>query len=56
MIALYRLVTLGLILGLWWLAARALYRRRVFITLSDGAAEAVARYFAELGRSAAQLV
>jgi DNA-binding MarR family transcriptional regulator len=31
-------------------------RRRVFITLSDGAAEAMARYFAELGRSAAQLV
>jgi hypothetical protein len=31
-------------------------RRRVFITLSDHAAEAMARYFAELGRSAAQLV
>jgi hypothetical protein len=31
-------------------------RRRVFITLSDGAAEAMARYFAELGRSAAQLI
>jgi DNA-binding transcriptional ArsR family regulator len=31
-------------------------RRRVFITLSDYAAEAMARYFAELGRSAAQLV
>lgn len=31
-------------------------RRRVFITLSDPAAEAMARYFAEVGRSAAQLV
>ena len=31
-------------------------RRRVFITLTDGAADAMARYFAELGRSAAQLV
>lgn len=31
-------------------------RRRVFITLSDHAAEAMARYFAELGRNAAQLV
>jgi len=28
----------------------------VFITLSEHAAEAMARYFAELGRSAAQLV
>jgi hypothetical protein len=31
-------------------------RRRVFITLSAPAADAMARYFAELGRSAAQLV
>jgi len=31
-------------------------RRRVFITLSDDAAEAMARYFAELGRSSAQLI
>src|SRR5688500_14680489 len=31
-------------------------RRRVSITLSDPAADAMARYFAELGRSAAQLV
>lgn len=31
-------------------------RRRVFITLSDRAADAMARYFAELGRSGAQLV
>jgi DNA-binding transcriptional ArsR family regulator len=31
-------------------------RRRVFITLSDPAADAMARYFAELGRSGAQLV
>ncbi len=31
-------------------------RRRAFITLSDCAADAMARYFAELGRSAAQLV
>ena len=31
-------------------------RRRVFITLTDAAADAMARYFAELGRSAAQLV
>jgi hypothetical protein len=31
-------------------------RRRVFITLSDDAAEAMARYFAELGRNAAQSV
>jgi hypothetical protein len=31
-------------------------RRRVFITLSDHAAEAMAHYFAELGRSAAQPV
>jgi hypothetical protein len=31
-------------------------RRRVFITLSDDAADAMARYFAELGRAAAQLV
>ena len=30
-------------------------RRRVFITLSEVAADGVARYFAELGRSAAQL-
>ena len=31
-------------------------RRRVFITLTDPAAEAMARYFAEVGRSAAQVV
>jgi DNA-binding transcriptional ArsR family regulator len=31
-------------------------RRRVFITLSDRAADAMARYFAELGRDTAQLV
>src|SRR5690606_16707066 len=31
-------------------------RRRVFITLTDRAVDAMARYFAELGRSAAQLV
>jgi hypothetical protein len=31
-------------------------RRRVFITLTDHAADAMARYFAELGRSAVQLV
>jgi hypothetical protein len=31
-------------------------RRRAFITLTDNAADAMARYFAELGRSAAQLV
>ena len=31
-------------------------RRRVFIALSDHAADAMARYFAELGRSAARLV
>jgi hypothetical protein len=31
-------------------------RRRVFITLTDPAAEAMARYFAEVGRSATQLV
>ncbi|OYW44943.1 MAG: MarR family transcriptional regulator [Sphingomonadales bacterium 32-68-7] len=31
-------------------------RRRAFIALTDRAAEAMARYFAELGRSAAQLV
>jgi DNA-binding MarR family transcriptional regulator len=31
-------------------------RRRAFITLSDPAAEAMARYFAELGRSAPQLI
>ncbi len=31
-------------------------RRRVFITLSDSAADAMAKYFAEVGRSAAQLV
>jgi hypothetical protein len=31
-------------------------RRRVFITLSDHAAEAMALYFAELGRSAAKLL
>jgi DNA-binding MarR family transcriptional regulator len=31
-------------------------RRRAFIALSDKAAEAMARYFAELGRNAAQLV
>jgi len=31
-------------------------RRRAFIALSDGAAEGMARYFAEVGRSAAQLV
>lgn len=31
-------------------------RRRVFISLTDRAADAMARYFAELGRSAAQLV
>ena len=31
-------------------------RRRVFITLSDQAADGMARYFAELGNSAAQLV
>ena len=31
-------------------------RRRVFITLSDPAVDAMARYFAELGKSAVQLV
>ncbi|MEO0062687.1 MAG: hypothetical protein RLZZ08_1247 [Pseudomonadota bacterium] len=31
-------------------------RRRVFITLSEGTADAMARYFVELGRSAAQMV
>lgn len=31
-------------------------RRRAFIALSDKAADAMARYFAEIGRSAAQLV
>jgi hypothetical protein len=31
-------------------------RRRVFITLTDRAAEAMARYFAELGRNAAEVV
>jgi len=31
-------------------------RRRAFIALSDHAAEAMARYFAEIGRTAAQLV
>ena len=31
-------------------------RRRAFIALSDKAAEGMARYFAELGRNAAQLV
>jgi DNA-binding transcriptional ArsR family regulator len=31
-------------------------RRRVFIALTDRAAEAMARYFAQVGRSAAQLV
>ena len=31
-------------------------RRRVFISLSDHGAEAMARYFAKLGKSAAQLV
>ena len=31
-------------------------RRRAFIALSDSAADAMARYFAEVGRSAAQLV
>ena len=31
-------------------------RRRVFITLSDPAVDAMARYFAELGRNAAQVV
>jgi DNA-binding MarR family transcriptional regulator len=31
-------------------------RRRAFVALTDRAAEAMARYFAELGRSAARLV
>ena len=31
-------------------------RRRAFITLTDRAADAMARYFAELGKAAAQLV
>jgi hypothetical protein len=31
-------------------------RRRVFITLSDRAADAMARYFAELGKNAARLI
>jgi DNA-binding MarR family transcriptional regulator len=31
-------------------------RRRAFVTLTDSAAEAMARYFAEIGRSAARLV
>jgi DNA-binding MarR family transcriptional regulator len=31
-------------------------RRRAFIALSDAAADAMARYFAELGRGASRLV
>jgi DNA-binding MarR family transcriptional regulator len=31
-------------------------RRRAFITLTERAADAVARYFAELGKAAAQSV
>jgi DNA-binding MarR family transcriptional regulator len=31
-------------------------RRRAFIALTNRAADAMARYFAELGRSAAQLL
>jgi len=31
-------------------------RRRAFIALADNTADSITRYFAELGRSAAQLV